>query len=196
MLRLCLLSLALACAVYAESTVAPGDDTTGPVTTAEPPVTEFSLAIKHLKSTTDSIVFKWDAAVPEWMKVKRYSISAAIKNSDSDAVMTYPDLPAYEDYFEADDLVKDAEWDVCITSTVTNGTAANAEVVQFKQCFDSFTIPYIRPDSVYALIIVIAVLTALVLAGVIQWKCAVMKQEKEAAAAAAAEEENEDKKDN
>lgn len=196
MLRLCVLSLALVCAVYAETTVDPGDDSTGPVTTAEPPITEFSLDLQHVKSTTSSVVFRWDTAVPDWMKVLSFSVTAAVIDSESDAVMTYPKLPANEDYFEAEELVKDTDWKVCVTSSVRNGTAADAQVIEIKECLDSFTIPYIRDDSVVGLFIVIGTITALVLAGVISWKCAVMKQEKAAAAKAAAaeEEENEDSK--
>jgi len=195
---MCILALAVVTAVVAETTVAPGDDSTGLMTTEPPPITEFSLDIHHMQSTTSSIQFRWDAAVPEWMKVSSFSITVAKIGSEVDSLMTYPEVPGREDYFEAEDLIKDAEWTVCVTSKVLNGTS-NPQEVEFKDCFDSFTIPYIRPDSVYVLFLVFGYIILMILVGYISWKCAVSRKEKaqaEAEAAAAAEDEEEDKKAN
>ena len=188
-----LVTMALVSAVMCDTTVSADDDGvtgTGMPMTTEEPITEFALIINHMESSTSSIKFKWEAKVPKWMKVQSYAITAS--QVESEAVMTYPALPGHEDSFEAEDLVKDSIYDVCITSEVMNDT----ESLEFRDCFESFTIPYIRPDSVYVLVIVVFVFTLLIMIGYCSWRRDVAKAEAAAAAAAEAEEEeNEGKKE-
>ena len=185
-----LVVMALASAVICETTASADDDgvtgTDMPMTT-QAPITKFALVIKHMESSTSSIKFMWEARVPKWMKVQSYAITAS--QVDSEAVMTYPALPGFEDFFEADDLVEDSQYDVCITSQVMNDT----ESMELRDCFKSFTIAYVRQDSVYVLFLVIAYILLMLLIGYVSWRCAVAKAEKKAAAAEAEEEENEGK---
>ena len=185
MWRQLLIAMAVFSTAKSETTVSVNDVKVIPMTTEEP-ITEFSLQISHLESSTSAITFLCAPRVPKWMKVESYDITASKKGSG--AVMTYPKQPGDTVTFEVNDLVRDSQFEVCVTCHVLN----NTEPVEFLECFDSFTIPFFRPDSLYVLSIVIGYFLAMVLIGYIAWRCAVYKAKKEAAEAAY-EEVEEDK---
>jgi len=193
MLKVLALALLATCAV-AETTVAFDDLTTdAPVEV----ITAYNISIQHLQSTTSSVRFKWSTSIPDWMSVQNFEITATRLDSDSKSVISYPPVPKYKNFFEAEDLVKDAKWEICVTTHLLNGTSsANPEEVEVPTCFLSKTIPYIRADSLYWMFIVLGYIVLMIIIGYVSHRCAVARKEKEEAEALAAEEDDEDKKQN
>jgi hypothetical protein len=158
------------------------------ITTTEGPATEFSIRFEHKESTTSSVKFFFHQRIPEWMNVEKHQILTQIVGSES--VLHSPEIDGAEDMYEVENLEKDNQLKICVVTTVTHTNSSDRHEEVFRNCFHSFTIPYIRNDSLYILIAVVAVLAALVIIGICGHARAVAR-----AQAAAEEEEEEDKKE-
>jgi hypothetical protein len=156
-----------------------------PPTTTEAPITEFSIELYHRESSTSSISIVWRPRVPDDIRILKYIIETTKKGSKS--VITSPVLPANTTEYIVEDLIKDSKWRVCVVASVKNVT--DGSTTEHQQCLESFTIPYIRDDSLYVLAIVILVIGGLIVAGYMCWRCAVNRAEK---AAQETEEEEDD----
>lgn len=188
-----LLSLIAACMVsvsHCDTTMDASGVTENMVTTniptTEEPIREFSLLLLHRESTYSSIDIVWRPRLPEGVTVQKYIVKTTKR--DSDSVTISPELPADADEFIVEDLIKDSVFDVCVVASIANSTFSEER----EQCLESFTIPYIRDDSMYVLAIVMAVIGSLILFGYLSYRCAVAEVEKRAAEAEAKEEEDDD----
>ena len=164
-----------------------GQTVTVPLVTTEAPITEFSIELYHRESTTSSVSIVWRPLIPEGIKITKYRIET--NKQDSESVTTSPELPADTTEYIVEDLIKDSKWKICVVASISNDTFSQDE--EHFKCLDSFTIPYIRDDSLYVLAITVAVIGSLVLIGYLSWRCAVQEAEKRAAEAEAEEEEDE-----
>jgi len=185
----CGLVLVLQCHAQSEVDVGVTGQTMGvtePLVTTEGPILVFSIEMYHRESTTSSISIIWRPRIPEGIEIEKYQIRT--QKLDSDSIITTPDLPPTTTEYIVEDLIKESKWQVCVVATIKNDTQIDEE----QECIESFTIPYIRPDSVYVLAIVILVIMSLIIAGYVSWRCAVSAAEQRAEEAAAAEDDGEE----
>ena len=129
-----------------------------PMTTEGPP-----LRLIHKESHTASIVVEW--LVDEELTVDSLVIRS--QKTGSDYMRHSPELNVSSRVYVIPDLVVDSKYRVCVLAIVSQ---EDGETGELESCEVLYTIPYLRLDSILALVIVLLVLGFLVLLGLICWR--------------------------
>ena len=144
----------------------------GEVTTEKDDVRTFYLDIYHVSSSITSIDVAWKTKVPDWMTIDKFEIITKKIGSGSTTLLKTEGLANDTSGYVVTDLTPDSEYDVCVVAYILNGTAVGA-TVEVEECIMTFTIPYVRDDSLYVLGTVIGLFVILMVIGCITWRCAV-----------------------
>jgi hypothetical protein len=137
--------------------------------TTEEIITEFSLEAFHINSTYNSICVAWRSKVPADITVKNYKVYSHLRGSES--YIMSPLLPGSAKVYTEHDLIRDEEFVVCVEAIIVNGSFLHSvESKTSRVCIDAYTIPYMRPDSVYVLFIMVMTLVGLLVAAIWMWR--------------------------
>ncbi|ELT92162.1 hypothetical protein CAPTEDRAFT_228258 [Capitella teleta] len=146
-------------------------ETTAPTTvfvTTEPP--SFSIRMKHAQSSTSSITVEWSVPYNFEDDMNDYQIQA--RKVDSDVVLSSPSLPSNGTLYVIDNLVRNAEYEICVTASFKSVDDTK------QQCENYSTLALLRFDSIVATLIAVGYILLMVIIGVICWLCARRRMER------------------
>jgi len=129
-------------------------------TTPQPQGT--GLSVHYEASTMTSISVSWkdnstEAGAATFYQIKALSLA-------TDVLLVSPKFPANQTEYTLPDLAVNAEYEICIWSSVESVKPG---------CAVFSTIPVVRDDSLIALLIALAVLGVVIIIAVILWRCAI-----------------------
>ena len=146
------------CNVIGQFTYEPLDVSTFNVTLLEP----FKLDIYHVSSSPSQIVISWN--VPFGYSVKEYQVQH--REDIQQSWMTSSKLSENQTQYSIDELRSDSLYDICVQMNYTDN---NQTVFDARKCSAISTIPFIRMDSILALVATVGYIVITVLIGCCHW---------------------------
>ncbi len=138
----------------------------------------YEVLLTHEEIKTDAIVITWNITDSSGVDIDSFVVRC-IKEGGTQTI-TSVKLLSNTTRFEIEDLVPEAEYEVClITEVADDSYCAGDNAARCEECLQIKTIPMMRDDSLIALVLTLFVLFFLILVGILCWHCAKKQKEKD-----------------